>query len=80
MMEARATKTSAPAFGERSPHRLSPDGSVELILREVKGDEADSENGPGHGKHYLLRDLKSGKESGVREAARVLKARSSNSS
>ncbi len=57
-----STETSAPAFGERSPHRLSPDGSVELILREVKGDEADSENGPGHGKHYLLRDLKSGKE------------------
>ncbi|HSP45334.1 MAG TPA: hypothetical protein VLO30_05025, partial [Chthoniobacterales bacterium] len=24
--------------------------------------EADQENGPGHGKHYLLRDLKSGKQ------------------
>jgi hypothetical protein len=60
--EDLSTETSAPAFGERSPHRLSPDGSVELILREVKADEADSENGPGHGKHYLLRDLKSGKE------------------
>jgi hypothetical protein len=53
---------SAPAFGERSPHFRAPDGSVELILREVKGDEDDSINGPEHGKHYLLRDLKSGKQ------------------
>jgi hypothetical protein len=53
---------SAPAFGERSPHFRAPDGSVELILREVKGDEDDSQNGLGHGKHYLLRDLKSGKQ------------------
>jgi hypothetical protein len=49
-------------FGQRSPHFRAPDGSVELILREVKGDENDSINGPEHGKHYLLRDLKSGKE------------------
>lgn len=53
---------SAPAFGERSPHLRAPDGSVELILREMKGDEDDSVNGPEHGKHYLLRDLKSGKD------------------
>jgi hypothetical protein len=53
---------SAPAFGERSPHFKAPDDSVELILREVKGDEDDSINGPEHGKHYLFRDLKSGKE------------------
>ena len=53
---------SAPAFGERSPHFRAPDGSVELILREIKGDEDDSMNGPEHGKHYLLRDLKSGKD------------------
>ena len=53
---------SAPAFGERSPHFRAPDGSVELILREVKADEDDSVNGPEHGKHYLLRDSKSGKE------------------
>lgn len=53
---------SAPPFGERSPHFRAPDGSIELILREVKGDEDDSVNGPEHGKHYLLRDLKSGKD------------------
>jgi hypothetical protein len=53
---------SAPPFGQRSPHFRAPDGSVELVLREMKGDEADQENGLGHGKHYLLRDLKSGKD------------------
>lgn len=54
-------KDSAP-FGERSPRFLAPDGSVELVLRELKEDEDDSVNGPEHGKHYLLRDLKSGEE------------------
>ena len=34
---------------------------MELVLREVKGDEDDSVNGPEHGKHYILRDLKTGK-------------------
>jgi len=53
---------SATPFGERSPRFRAPDGSVELVLREVKGDEDDSINGPEHGKHYLLRDLKSGKD------------------
>ena len=60
-MEGSGDDESAPAFGERSPHFRAPDGSVELILREVKNDENDSINGPEHGKHYLLRDLKSGK-------------------
>jgi hypothetical protein len=60
-MEGSGDDESAPAFGERSPHFRAPDGSVELILREVKDDEDDSINGPEHGKHYLLRDLKSGK-------------------
>ena len=61
-MEGSGDDESAPAFGERSPHFRAPDGSVELILREVKGDEDDSVNGPEHGKHYLLRDVKSGKQ------------------
>jgi hypothetical protein len=61
-MEGSGDDESAPAFGERSPHFRAPDGSVELILREVKGDENDSVNGPEHGKHYLLRDLKSGRD------------------
>jgi hypothetical protein len=60
-MEGSGDDESAPAFGERSPHFRAPDASVELILREVKNDEDDSINGPEHGKHYLLRDLKSGK-------------------
>ena len=53
---------SGPPFGERVQRFRAPDGSVEMVLREVKGDEEDAENGPGHGKHYLLRDLKSGKQ------------------
>ena len=44
------------------PTYKSPDGSVELILREDPNDEEDQIDGPGHGKHYLLRDLKTGKE------------------
>ncbi|HWM23708.1 MAG TPA: hypothetical protein VNP98_02715 [Chthoniobacterales bacterium] len=52
----------ATPFGNRGPRFRAPDGSVELILREIKQDEDDSINGPGHGKHYLLHDLKSGKQ------------------
>lgn len=60
-MEGSGDDENAPAFGERTQKFRAPDGSVELILREVKGDEDDSMNGPEHGKHYVLRDLKSGK-------------------
>jgi len=51
---------SATPFGQRGPRFRTPDGSVELVLREIKQDENDSINGPEHGKHYLLRDLKAG--------------------
>jgi hypothetical protein len=44
------------------PSYKSPDNSVELILREDPKNEEDQINGPGHGKHYLLRDLKTGTE------------------
>jgi WD40-like Beta Propeller Repeat len=44
------------------PTYKSPDGSVELILREDPNDENDQIDGPGHGKHYVLRDLKTGAE------------------
>lgn len=53
---------SSPPFGQRLQRFRAPDGSVEMVLHEVKDDAEDAENGPGHGKHYLLRDLKSGKE------------------
>jgi hypothetical protein len=33
-----------------------------LILREDPNDEDDQINGPGHGKHYVLRNLKTGSE------------------
>jgi hypothetical protein len=60
-IEGSGDDESSPAFGERTQRFRAPDKSVELVLREVKGDEDDSVNGPEHGKHYLLRDLKSGK-------------------
>ncbi|MEY2486682.1 MAG: hypothetical protein QOH39_2330 [Verrucomicrobiota bacterium] len=44
------------------PNYQAPDGSVELVLREDPKDEEDEVNGPGHGKHFLLRDLKTGTE------------------
>lgn len=53
---------NATPFGQRGPRFRTPDGSVELVLREIKQDEDDSINGPEHGKHYLLRDLKTKKE------------------
>jgi hypothetical protein len=60
-MEGSGDDESAPAFGSRTQKFRAPDGSIELVLREVKGNEDDSVNGPEHGKHYVLRDLKSGK-------------------
>ena len=64
---ASATATSSPAeSASTAPLELasykSPDGSVELMLRLDMNDEDDQINGPGHGKHYLLRDLKTGTE------------------
>jgi hypothetical protein len=55
--EESASPTATPV-----PTYKSPDGSVELILREDPNSEDDQIDGPGHGKHYLLRDLKTGAE------------------
>jgi hypothetical protein len=55
--EESASPTPTPI-----PTYKSSDGSVELILRENPNDEDDQIDGPGHGKHYLLRDLKNGTE------------------
>ncbi|MEY2507522.1 MAG: hypothetical protein QOH01_1851 [Verrucomicrobiota bacterium] len=60
-IEGSGDDESAPAFGERTQRYRAPDGSVELILKEVKGDEGDADNGPEHGKHYVLHDLKTDK-------------------
>jgi hypothetical protein len=61
-LEGSGDDENSTPSGQRSPSFRAPDGSVELVLREVKEDEDDQVNGPGHGKHYLLRDLKSKKE------------------
>jgi hypothetical protein len=64
---ATATQTTSPVESA-SPSATttaaykSPDSSFELILREDPNDEDDQINGPGHGKHFLLRNLKSGTE------------------
>jgi len=44
------------------PTYKSPDGLFELILREDPKTEDDQIDGPGHGKHFVLRDLKTGTE------------------
>jgi hypothetical protein len=44
------------------PTYKSPDGLFELILREDANDEDDQTDLPGHGKHFVLRDLKTGTE------------------
>ena len=53
---------SASASPTPVPTYKSPDGSAELILRLDFKDEDDQINGPGHGKHYLQRDPKTGVE------------------
>ncbi len=61
--EESTSPTPAPlAAATPVPVYESPDGSVELVLREDPKDEDDQIDGPGHGKHYLLRDLKTGTE------------------
>jgi hypothetical protein len=46
-------------IGERKSYK-APDGSVELILREDPGDPDDQVDGEKHGKHYVIRYLKTG--------------------
>jgi hypothetical protein len=47
---------------DRAPRVRTPDGKIELVLREDPADENDQWDGAGHGAHYLWRDLKSGQE------------------
>lgn len=48
---AAPTATPVPTY-------KSPDGLVQLVLREDAGDEDDQIDGQGHGKHFVLRNLK----------------------
>jgi hypothetical protein len=69
-IEAQAESSTVPGASESSevpnesptptPRYKSPDGAFELVLREDPNDEADQVDMPGHGAHYILRDLKSG--------------------
>jgi hypothetical protein len=64
---ASANATSSPAVSASAtptvlPTYKSPDGSFELLLRENPDDEDDQIDGPGHGKHFVLRNLKTGRE------------------
>ena len=52
-----ASPTTTPV-----PTYKSPDGLFEVILREDPNDKDDQIDGPGHGKHFVLRDLKTGTE------------------
>ena len=61
--EESTSTTAAPSPGvTHVPTYKSPDSSFELVLRLDPNDEADQINGPAHGKHYLLRDLKTATE------------------
>ena len=59
---AASPEESASPSATPAPSYKAPDDSVELILREGPNDEEDQMDSEGHGKHYLLRDLKSGTE------------------
>jgi hypothetical protein len=50
---------SAGLIGERKSYK-APDGSVELIRREDPSDPDDQVDGERHGKHYVIRYLKTG--------------------
>lgn len=52
-------RASTGIIGERKSYK-APDNSVELILREDPSDPDDQVDGEKHGKHYVLRYLKTG--------------------
>jgi hypothetical protein len=56
---SRPPRTSAGIIGKRRTYK-APDGSVELILRDDPSDPDDQVNGEKHGKHYVIRYLKTG--------------------
>jgi hypothetical protein len=50
---------ATPEKETQPPIYKAPDGSVALVLQTFPSDKEDGYDGPGHGKHYLLLDLKS---------------------
>jgi hypothetical protein len=57
--EPTASPTAGGLLGGRQTYK-SPDGSVELILREDPKDPDDQADGEHHGKHYVIRYLRTG--------------------
>src|SRR6202030_2288541 len=57
--DASAARTSAGLIGGRQTYK-TPDGSIKLILREDPSDADDQVDGEHHGKHYVIRYLKTG--------------------
>lgn len=57
--ESSATPGLTGMIGERRSYK-APDNSIELIMREDPSDPDDQVNGERHGKHYVLRYLKTG--------------------
>jgi len=57
--DAGSARVSAGMIGARQTYKTS-DGSVELILREDPNDPDDQVDGEHHGKHYVIRYLKTG--------------------
>jgi hypothetical protein len=57
--DASAASTRTGLIGGRKTFK-APDSSVELILREDPRDPDDQVNGEHHGKHYVIRYLKTG--------------------
>jgi hypothetical protein len=50
----------APSDEQKTVSFRSPDGLVEIVLKQTDSED-DQADGPGHGKHYELRDLQTGK-------------------
>src|SRR6202023_1085321 len=57
--EASASPSGAGLIGGGQTHK-TPDGSIELILREDPKDPDDQVDGEHHGKHYVIHYLKTG--------------------
>ena len=59
---AASSETSPSPKATSDKSFKSPDGSIEIVLHTDDKDPEDRYDDKGHGKHYLLRDLKAGTE------------------